>query len=763
MQNCVFAASTRNLALHKKLDYVPKPEHRLTAHPSDPFLLTDGMIDKSLWYEQYRGKTVGWAGAKLIEITIDLGQIYNVRFVNLYTVGCGQPDVEYPEYVVVVSSIDGYQFGFSNFVSRDAWNLEANQATPKVFKLTVEQPARYIKLYVRPTDYYFFTDEIEVFESQSPRLDSLPGDYLSKNQTIDLVERTRQLQRDIKILKTRIDELIGVKDFLQSELSGVETAVTGLTRKISLDKVSEVESQFSVFRRKVLHLQYNDDWLLYQVEPMDILRSGDFPNKMLDDVPISLYQWQNEYSVVALNLVNCSNSQIMFKANISPLRFQESIIDSKGIFELRRAVYVRVQNAGLVADPLVLQNSKSFPVAPGETVQLWLETYAKGLSSGTYTAALAIDAVGEAISKIQHIVPITLEVADRVFPNKIPFLTCNWDYVTISDRFTSKKPELVRYAIRDLENHRVNVFVMRLDSVFNEDKSGLSLQKLQNELALRSGVHPFVLMHFGWTGYIEQVFGPLQTVRCEENLKIFLDQFRDYMLRFGYDYDSFALYPVDESIGEDFVYIAQIIRDFDPRLKIYANMLFASESQFKKVKDLVDIWCPHLPEVIANQNTFDRYKNFGSFDEIWCYNANIAKPRFFSPKTTTIGKRWRGGPNATAFWTMPIVAASLGMTGTGFWVYQDENKAGWTDDTMGDHGVVYEGKQNPDKNCIPEPIVPSKRWRQWRQGVEDAVCLIGHKELLSEFLQIPNSKLTSEYLTLLRKRADKAKDTSNQS
>jgi hypothetical protein len=122
--------------------------------------------------------------------------------------------------------------------------------------------------------------------------------------------------------------------------------------------------------------------------------------------------------------------------------------------------------------------------------------------------------------------------------------------------------------------------------------------------------------------------------------------------------------------------------------------------------------------VIANKNTFDQYRNFGNFDKIWCYYANIAKCYFFSPEKMTVGKLWRGGPNATAFRSMPIVAASLGMTGAGFWVYQDGDRAGWTEDKMGEHGVVYDGSQNPDKNCIPELIVPSKRWQQWRQGIE---------------------------------------------
>jgi hypothetical protein len=95
------------------------------------------------------------------------------------------------------------------------------------------------------------------------------------------------------------------------------------------------------------------------------------------------------------------------------------------------------------------------------------------------------------------------------------------------------------------------------------------------------------------------------------------------------------------------------------------------------------------------------------------------------------------------------------MTGTGFWVYQDEGSSGWIKDKFGDYGVIYDGSKNPDSNCFPEMIVPSKRWQQWREGVEDAVCLSGHKELLDEFFGTPSSKLSSEYLTGLRKRADR--------
>ena len=486
---------------------------------------------------------------------------------------------------------------------------------------------------------------------------------------------------------------------------------------------------------------------------MDILRYGDLPSKDINDPSISLYQCKNEYGAAALNLVNCSDSQIWFKLDISPLNLDGKTIDSKCIFELRRALYVRVLNAGLVADPLVLQNSKPFPVAPGETAQVWLEANSKGLQPGDYTAALAISAEGQNVSKTLQTVLIKLEVAGKTFPDKLPFFTCNWPHVTSSDRFTSKSTALVEYAIRDLKEHYTNVFVLRIDKILGPNRQGLSLQKLRDELGLRRQMCSFVLFDMRGKGRLEKMFGDFRTKTWDSNFRSYLKQFRDYMLSHGYDYDEFALYPYDEYIGDDFVYVAQIIRSFDPKLKIYANKWFKSENQFKQVDDLIDIWCPHFSDALTNKAKFEKYKSSGVFDQVWCYYCNIPAPRFFAPAETLESKHWRG-KNGIFWRTMPILAASFEMTGIGFWVYQDLNTSGWTKDTIGVHGVIYDGSKNPDKNCFPEAIVPSKRWQQWRQGVEDAVCLMGHRDLLDEFFRKPSSELSSEYLTSLRKRAD---------
>ena len=489
---------------------------------------------------------------------------------------------------------------------------------------------------------------------------------------------------------------------------------------------------------------------------MDILRYGDLPPKFTDDFEISFYQWKNEYEASAINLVNCSDSPITFSLDISPLKLNDKMIEPKDIFEIRRSLYVQVYYAGLVADPLILQNTKSFPVAPGQTIQLWLETHSADLKAGQYIGALAITAGGDNIQKTIQTVPIKLEVADKTFPEKVkdtPFYICNWPHVTSSDRFTSKNPKLIMRAIDDLKDHYTNVFVLRIDKIFGPNRQGLSLPKLSNELALRNKMSPFVLFDMRGKGQLEKIFGNFRTRTWESNFRSYLKRFRDYMLTHGYNYEDFALYPYDEHIGDDFVYVAKIIRDFDPELRIYANRWFKSDSQFKQVKNLIDIWCPHISDVLANERKFRKYQSSGAFDEIWTYNAELSYERYYAPAYIENARTWRVNKNER--WRVaPIAAKSLGMSGAGFWVYQDFFRTAWIRGGFRNYGAIYDGSKNPDRHCYAETIIPSKHWKQWRQGVEDAVCLTGHKDLLDEFYKKPASQLTSKYLTSLRKRAD---------
>jgi hypothetical protein len=752
-----------NLALHKKYVLTPKPNYDLTTDPSDNKKLTDGVIGESLWYAKYNKKTVGWFRAPVIEITIDLGQICNVGQVNTYTVGGGKSGTEYPEYIAAAIGLDGKHYVPASFSTSNGWIFGIDKAIPKTIVLPVEQKARYVRLYIRPTGFCFFTDEIEVLESQNARQGALTGNFLNKNQITDLVERAIQLQRDSEVLSKRIKNSSQGASNLASNWQLMKENISLLSRNLTETAVSKTEAEFAQFRAKWLRAEYKTEWLCYPTEPMDILRCGDLPQSVPENFQISLYQWKNEHGAATINIVNCSTVPVNFQVHFSPLRLQDKTIESAGVFELRRALYVRVFDAGLVSDPLVLQNDKPFPVAPGQTVQLWLDAFSKGLESGSYVGAMLIESADGNDLKKQQVIPIQLEIANKTFSNRAPIYYFNWDYATLKAWFTSKNPKM---AAVDLKNHYINVNIIHPTKIYGKRGEEIAGQyilpsKIESELKLY-GRDNFFLFWLGIDTGTKDNLGVLKTsdgkygIEWKNNFKSLLGQLVAFLKNKGYNYDSFALYLFDESIGDDFIYVAKLVRDFDPKIKIYANNWIESESQFSKVKDLIDIWCPHIRHVLPNKNIYDHYRESDTFDQIWCYQASMSCERFFAPSKIQISKEWRGD-NKLCWRTMPIVAVSLGMTGAGFWTYLDANRSGWVKDDLGNWGVVYDGSQNPDKDCIQEAIVPSKRWQQWREGVEDAVCLKGHQELLDEFFRTPSSKLTSEYLTGLRKRADNVK------
>jgi hypothetical protein len=239
-------------------------------------------------------------------------------------------------------------------------------------------------------------------------------------------------------------------------------------------------------------------------------------------------------------------------------------------------------------------------------------------------------------------------------------------------------------------------------------------------------------------------FGKFRTYEWESNFKFFLGQLDNTMHTNGCNYDGFATYPFDEYIGDDYIYVAKIIRKFDPKLKIFANCYGEGPKDFRKVVGLVDIWCPPIQLSLENRAWLEELKKVS--DEVWCYGG--ASKETYAARTEFYYRA-----NYRSFYRLtPIKAVALGMTGAGFWVYSDWNGGHWSD-TIQSYGVVYDGREAPD-DCVSETIVPSKRWQLWREGIEDAVCLSGHKDLLDELMIQTDKTITNEYLIELRKRAD---------
>jgi len=176
----------------------------------------------------------------------------------------------------------------------------------------------------------------------------------------------------------------------------------------------------------------------------------------------------------------------------------------------------------------------------------------------------------------------------------------------------------------------------------------------------------------------------------------------------GLSYDRFAMYPFDESLCDEFLQLARFIKQVDPKIAVFANSVGNGEiSRIDQFSPFVDIWC--LPEPNSRSSAVREHLRQTTKAEIWRYNAT-GDAKSLSPYGNYRLQPWR--------------AWAARDTGCAFWFYatgRDRQSCnGWDDFTCGRGrwAVVYDGADAP-VDTGGEPLVPSRRWEAWREGVED--------------------------------------------
>lgn len=761
-----------NIALNKPCIFDPQPTYVYTKDALDYKQLTDGVKEESLWYSRYRDKTVGWFPfSQSVHITIDLEQKENIESVNIYTVGGGgRGGMEYPEYIIGMASNDGISYSFVSLFEADksGWVFgdpnHVKLREPKIATLRYNVRCRFVKLLIRPFGNCFFSDEIEIMRSEKDQSYDL-GSYLSYDEAFDYVERIRQLGRNTIVLNNALTDLGEVA--LSDRLKNIQLELYNLKSSFfNLKKLDKLSVNFNLLRSDFLRFRNKVSWHAYTTDVMKLLRFEDLPEVNTEEQKVYFYVWHNENSLAAFNIVNTSNQPLVFILNTSPISSGNKFIKSDQIIKLRRAIYVYSRNTGFFADPLVLQNNKPFTVKPGETTQICLEIDSAGLEAGKYSAAVAI-VTEDCGDKPNQVLPISIDVADKEFSHVNSFMACNWDYIKGSAAFTRS---IVDEAVNDLKSHHINVTVMHPVWIFKINSSAKDYfdkvtinPELGNELKLRTHAK-FILLHLGLGPGRENYFGnDMYSDGWESNFSRYIRKLSVYMKLQGYNYDDYAIYPYDESVEDSFIRVAQVIRRTDPNIQIYANSIGTitdtvnikgekyiqkALNKIQKVKELIDIWAPPI-EYLENYNQIlEAVKK--SDCKIWSYGGSSKLSYTLSKFNVNIK------PKRGFYRLSPIKAVALGINGAGFWSYTEyADDSSFNQIDARGYGVVYDGKDSGfPSDAIFEAIVPSKRWQLWREGVEDAICLQGHDDLLQEFMNKPAEELTSEYLTSLRKKAD---------
>ena len=746
-----------NVGLHCSYTFQPQPNYSLCKDSSDIVQLTDGKSYGSYWTKK---STVGWSRASTgIEIVIDLKRISSVDTVKVHSVGGGRSEVEFPEFIAVLVSDDGREFGFTGLLTSE--HLEKQSASgsrriPHTFVIDkLNTQGRFVKVIVRPKGHLFFLDEIEIVEekgisiSQKDRRTNLLKfsdpeallvsieDYLQLNdnivEAVDFLKlnRERFSKEFYGSISKRLDEM--------ADLCSIPS-----TRIYSKQGLVLQTKQIQILRAEIYFKLYKKPIMLIAANPMVRLGAKDMHLANQNaKARIEMEMCQGETESAAVNVINCSQEPLSILASVSPVADSEGKINNnRRAFTVRRSVFTKALGVGMVGDALVLQPEKPFVLHPGDTTQIWLSLFDPSLKAGTYTASVAFLVSGnKEAGSLTEIMPIEIEIQPIVFPGQVALNTCNWAYPTLTGATKGNPGE----AIEDLKKHHTNVILIapqdlpipRRISPYGDLIGPMDYKRLDLLLDNAKYVRTWLIYCAFKRDAYKKRFGEWLSPEWKRAFSSWLIDLVRHLKAKGISYDSFALYPFDEKLGDEFYDIAGLINRTDPKIRIYCNSPGKGPKDYRRFKNLIDIWCLHEKRIVDHPDWFDEIGKYDS--QTWMYTG-------FTPGKASDPYGYLR--------LMPWRAFNRKLTGAGFWAYLDFGTKSW-DDTMrasGYYGVVY-GAKYSSRETHGEGIVPSRRWEAWREGVEDYQYLFELNKAIAS-MEISHPQKASMARKLLDQQVD---------
>jgi len=473
-----------------------------------------------------------------------------------------------------------------------------------------------------------------------------------------------------------------------------------------LDDVSvrEVDLSPAAAMRRWRTLVPNRPTVCWQKSPWDNLDMVQFPPTALQECrALAVTMGQKEYESASFVLTNLSDKELAFTVSLRP---------SKLAVTLRQAMWVTEYDGARCNGALPLLEGPLI-IPSGESREVWLTVQTRGEKAGDYQTSLEIKAPGVPPTTI----PLRVKVVPVALPDDKPLYTHYWDYLVPQWHGW----ELTRAYVEDLKRHYVNVGVMHPWPLRMQFDAAGGLKQDYTDLdtaleAYRLLAPKILLLNLLSEVYLEKQDGFLSEA-WQARFRDWLTDLVKHLAAKGFGYDRIVIYPYDETLRPEVAAMARLIKETDPKLRVYVNTIGQTEEQVRAVAPYVDLWDPYLYDYLSVP-PYDRPAALRKLASsllrkddrlFWTY----ANPLTNQPKLAPPYRDYR---------LVPWRAWTLGMGGCGYWIYS--YKTHWNSFKHEDGpnwAVVYlaDAKDAPAGLSPKELVVPSKRWEATREGVED--------------------------------------------
>ena len=411
--------------------------------------------------------------------------------------------------------------------------------------------------------------------------------------------------------------------------------------------------------------------------------------------------FSGEYENGALNVFSLCNDATAFRVELAAFKSEtapEGREEVRGadVVTLREALDVPTQDGDVSADAIPLLDQANVLIVPGWSArQLWLEFSTKALAPGNWDGELRLRSLEP--SPLDLRVPLRVTVWPAGLPEEQPVTLCHWGYVHTS--MLADQPEA---ALQDQIDHGTNVFVSLFAPKATYDEAGNIVGAIdfsEHDAYVRRHAPHGTILFCSYQYALKGPGGPEGEAyrRAHETwLKAWVTRLQEL----GVGYEGFALYPVDEpglksGLVECFLRYAKLAREGDPHVRIYADPVKRiTMEELEAMAPCMDIWCPNSGSFLKF-DCADKLAFMKAQDKpVWTYECS-GNAKHQSPLGYYRGQAW--------------LVWYRGLTGIGYWSYCTSSDDPWFRPEGKDYLLVYQGRG----------VVPSKRWKAVRDGIED--------------------------------------------
>jgi len=721
-----FAGETKNLVLDRPYDYWPIPEYYDSLDPENDLIhLTDGVTKYTggMWMNK---STVGWAAGVDVPVVIqfDLGEEATLEELVFNTCGGGGAGVVEIGVRVFVSLDDKHYIPAAEHVAPPAGEA-GNDRTGVQIRLPLNGfRARYVALASKapPPFYFVFVDEIEIHgrvpadsKSALPVLAAVPGTGAKGLQgTLSGGTRAVNLLRD---MTGPVLQHVEAWPAEQAEAQRKELSAAKQRAVTESDMLAEIRAEVTENHRGRARQVYGAETLVWETAPDDRFTMLSMPTTINSPKGASVHTVINALEATALGVANLTEDEQSLKIKVLGEHEGGPAITP------RVARFFVTTNAQIFPDALLLTDSPRV-IPSGESVLVWLEVESGGARAGRYKYEVSVG-VGDTV----HKVPLSVVVHDVTLSLETPLATGNWSDLNngefamavpvreemLANRITigagggvwpqpkkNEQGEVIRPV--ELDTTDLDKFI-----AFHKDFPQLSIFIAFNQ--------HIELPTYDWFGDVTWMDDEFKAI-FREWIGGIIDRFKAG----GRDYDEFMIMIFDETMSEKVGQTCELVHSVDPKVRMKMTMPQADAASIAHLVDAGMNVFNHHGIRVGYDNAPDGYPILSSGGrELHIYGA--ADAAFGSGK-----ERDPLGFFRYLHWTAFLHDA----TGVHFWnmLHNNGNSPIWEDESI--HNVYWPMVYPIGPPRYPDPppdvqtaekVVPSRRWRYTRMGIEDYMLL----------------------------------------